>query len=120
MLVIVAIALLGGIGPAAYYFFWARHTEDRNPGVKAGGSTERVQRKTPPMARKERWVDEVVPPTDVVEEPPRRRKVTTRKDRANRRARRGSSRGRRPRVATAPTAPRAAVRVPIIMYMAHW
>lgn len=115
VLVVVAIAMLGGIGPAAYYLLWSNHAEERRPIAK----TARASSGKPPLPKSERWVDVVKPSTGVAQEaedtdhPPRK---PPRKARAKHGARRGSSRATRPRKTT----PRPASRVSITMYMAHW
>lgn len=122
VLVIVAIALLGGIGPAAYYLLWANHAEDRRAAAKVGQAADRASKgKPPPVPTRERWVDVEKPSNGVADDTEQRPRATPRKRRAKHRARRGSARARRPR-ATRPrtAAPRAAARVPITMYMAHW
>lgn len=130
VLVMVAIAMLGGIGPAAYYFFWARHEEDRKAGAKAAPSTARAGQGRPgPMAEQERWVDEETPPMDVAEDPKdkarrerrERPEARARKRSQRRRGRRGGGRAVWAGPAAVPSAvPRATGRVPITLYMAHW
>lgn len=121
VLVVIAIALLGGIGPLAYYFFWAGHAEDRRHTAKADRRADRradhaSKGKHTLVADNERWVDLVQPSTGMADDRSRRPRATPRKRRARHRSRRGGSRAMRSRTAT----PRPAARVSITMYMAHW
>lgn len=129
VLVVVALALLGGIGPAAYYFFWARHTEDRQAAARTTQATAPGPRgQTGPMMRQERWVDEETPPKDVKPDPREvarekrraRRETKARQQATRRRGRPGGGRAGLNLTARPRARPRAAGWVPITMYMAHW
>jgi hypothetical protein len=121
VLLVIAIALLGGIGPAAYYFFWAGHAEERRSAASASQTADRdSKRKRKPVATQERWVDEVKPSTGKADPEEARPRPTRSQQRANHRAQREAPRGGSRAKRSPTSAPRPRARVPITMYMAHW
>jgi len=122
VLVVLAIALVGGIGPAATYFFWARDAQQRRAAANAAQHAKRnAKSRRTLVAAKDRWVDVVKPSNGKAEPQEIQPKTTRRKHQTMRRT--GTQTMHRTGRRSAHRADRRArptARVPITMYMAHW